>query len=474
MKFSIQKFIILLGFSFVMFNISSCLKGEFDTPPTITDPDITEENIVTLKEVLDKQILGQLVKLDMDKYVKAVVIADDKSGNIYKTIYVKDENSAYAIGISIEETEIHAHYPVGRRIFIHLKDLYIGDYANLPLLNYGSYFDNGRTNLLGIPGSIMQKVLLKGEFGIPVVPVKTTIAQLGNAALNTLIQLDDIEFRNATSTTTYADNDPLNPQTINHILVDCAQNQITLRNSGYADFAGKIVPQKNGSVVGIYSIFNTTKQLYIRDTTDLNFNLKRCGEREGDKISIRALRDNYLNGITTVPVGTYLSGVVISDFAQGNIQNQNVVVQDGDAGIVCRFVNAPNVALGTEIRVNLTGMSMSEFNGLLQISNIPNNNLITLGTGVLPTPKVLTISQIVSNEHESTLIKILNAEFEGGATYGATGVNIKDNTGTIQVFTRTQATFANQPIKTGKVSVTAMVSKFNNLQLQVRDLNDIQ
>lgn len=41
----------------------------------------------------------------------------------------------------------------------------------------------------------MQKVLLKGATGIVVEPVKTKISQLGNAALNTLIQLDDIEFR---------------------------------------------------------------------------------------------------------------------------------------------------------------------------------------------------------------------------------------------------------------------------------------
>jgi hypothetical protein len=166
--------------------------------------------------------------------------------------------------------------------------------------------------------------------------------------------------------------------------------------------------------------------------------------------------------------------VVISDYTQGNIQNQNVVVQDGDAGIVCRFGTAPNVAIGTEIRVNLTGLSMSEFNGLVQVNNIPLGNMVIIGAGTLPQPKVLKINQIDSGLHESTLVKIENAEFKGGTTYGTQGVTIEDNTGSVQVFTRTQSTFSSTPIKTGKVKVTAIVGKFNTIQLQLRSLIDVE
>ncbi|MBK6364208.1 MAG: hypothetical protein IPN49_08635 [Saprospiraceae bacterium] len=474
MKFLFRKLLFLSVATLFIIHIQSCLKGEFDNPPAIQEPNISAENIVSLQEVLDKLVLGQAVKLDLDKYVKAVVIADDKSGNFYKTIHVKDENSALGIGISIEETEIHAHYPVGRRVFIHLKDLYIADNAGLPLLNYGTYNDDGRLRLQGIPGVLMQKVLLKGATGIVVEPVKTKISQLGNAALNTLIQLDDIEFRDASPTTTYAINNPLNPLTLNHTLVDCEQGQITLRNSGYATFAGAVVPRNNGSIIGIYTVFGNTKQIFIRDTTDVIFTNKRCGEREGNQISIRELRDNYENGINVIPAGTYLKGVVISDYTQGNIQNQNIVVQDGDAGIVCRFGSVPNTPLGTEVRVNLTGLSMSEFNGLLQVSNIPLGNLVIIGPGTLPQPKVLKINQLESNAHESTLIKIVDAEFKGGTTYGTQGVTIEDNSGSVQVFTRTQSTFSSAPIKTGKVKVTAIVGKFNTIQLQLRSLIDVE
>src|SRR5690606_37447009 len=154
----------------------------------------------------------------LDKYVKAVVIADDKSGNFYKTIVVRDEDGTHGVSISIDEVEIHSHYPVGRRVYIHLKDLYIGDVNNLPTLNFGNYRDNGRLRMAGSPGTVMQKVLLKGAGGLPVEPVKVNINQLGNAALNTLVQLDDVEFRDATQNTTYADPNPLSPLTINHFI----------------------------------------------------------------------------------------------------------------------------------------------------------------------------------------------------------------------------------------------------------------
>lgn len=454
--------------------MQSCLRGEFDEPGLVQEPQIPAEQIIPLQEVLNKLVAGQNIKLDLDKYVKAVVIADDKSGNFYKTIVVRDEDASHGVSISIDETEIHAHYPVGRRVFIHLKDLYLGDVNNLPTLNFGNYIDGGSSRMAGIPGTVMQKVLLKGMTGLVVEPVKVKISQLGNAALNTLVQLDDVEFQDANSSTTYADPNPLNPLTINHNMVDCEGSTIVLRNSGYADFAGAKVPLNNGSLVGVYTIYNSTKQIFIRDTNDVNFTLERCALRGGSRISIRSIRDNFANGVANLPNDTYLRGVVISDYTIKNIDRNNVVIQDGDAGIVCRFSSAPNIPLGTEVRVNLTGKSVSLYNGLYQITNIGNNSLVSLGEGVLPTPTVIKISDISQDIHESTLIKVVDAEFIGGATYSNVGIALKDNSGSVQVYTTTYSDLFGKPIKSGKVNVTAIVGFFNALQLQLRNLSDVE
>ena len=66
--------------------MQSCVNGDFDEPPSETvDPDIKADQIVTLQDVMSKYVEGSFVKIDLDKYVQAVVVADDESGNFYKT-----------------------------------------------------------------------------------------------------------------------------------------------------------------------------------------------------------------------------------------------------------------------------------------------------------------------------------------------------------------------------------------------------
>ena len=120
---------ILFSFIFLaaVLAISGCLKGDFDQPPTGgVDPAISADKIVTLTEVMNTfYTAGQYTTITLDKYLKAVVVADDKSGNFYKTIIVEDENSDLGIALLIDENEIHATLPVGRRVFVKLKDLTI-------------------------------------------------------------------------------------------------------------------------------------------------------------------------------------------------------------------------------------------------------------------------------------------------------------------------------------------------------------
>ena len=61
---------------------------------------------------------------------------------------------------------------------------------------------------------------------------------------------------------------------------------------------------------------------------------------------------------------------------------------------------------------------------------------------------------------------------EGGTYSGAK--TLDDGTGTIVSFTRTQATFATENVPAGPFTLTAVVSQFNDPQLTIRNLNDIE
>ena len=465
-------FLSILAISTVMLN--GCIKGEFDTPPTTgVDPEIAASEIVSLKDVMAKYVPGAYTQIGLDKYLQGVVVADDKSGNFYKTLIVEDDNSDLGIALLIDQNELNALYPVGRRVFIKLRDLTISDYNGLPQIGMG--VDNSGTSpRLGfIPSALVEDVILKGQYGLNVTPRLRTINTLAPDDINTLIKLEGVQF-NVGTVATYADNNPTAPITVNQTLVDCDKNQVLVRNSGYADFAGLLMPTQNGSLTAVYSVFRTDKQLFIRDTSDVDFKNDRCGQTGGgNRIAVADVRNLFASGTTVAPAG-FVQGVVISDGANGNTDTRNMVLQDGDAGVVLRFSAAHNVALGKEVKVNISDIGLSEFNGLLQVSTVPNDNIQIIGEGTV-TPTILSISGINLSKHESTLITIKDVELSGGATYGSNSGNITmtDATGTITLYTRAAASFASQGLKTGKVTITAIVSEFNSPQLVLRKIEDV-
>src|SRR6056297_1723618 len=85
-------------------SIASCVKDDFDEPPVNgDDPVFLEEQIISLNEVNDLFIAGEFVKIDLDKYIQCVVIADDASGTFYKSLVVEDENSDLGITVLIDD-----------------------------------------------------------------------------------------------------------------------------------------------------------------------------------------------------------------------------------------------------------------------------------------------------------------------------------------------------------------------------------
>jgi hypothetical protein len=473
MKFRII-FLLILG---SLLTFQACVNGDFDEPPSdAVDPDIKAEQIISLKDVLSKAVQGSFVKIDLDKYVQAVVVADDESGNFYKTIIVEDENSSRGIAVLIDEVELYNFLPVGRRVFIHLKDLWIGDYNGLPQLGYGPYIDNNRQRMSSIPSTIFKDIVIAGAAGIPVVPREVTISQLKDSLLNTLIKIKDIEFVNQGET--YAD--AVTQSTLNRTLSTCSSTEILLRTSGYSDFAGVTVPSGKGTLAAIYSIFGNDQQLMIRDLNDVDMNGPRCGSTAGDepRMSIQDIKNVYKGSTTTAPKA-YIQGVVISDSKYKNITSKNVVIQEGDHGIVVRFSADHAFQLGQEIRIVTTDQEISEFNGLLQLNNIPPAYATLVGAGTLPTPKVLTLKQIADNHplHESTLVSVKDVEAPGASVYNG-NVNIQDGTTSMILRTASTATFANSTVPSGKFNVVAIVSEFTTSgnftpQLNLRNTTDV-
>lgn len=457
-----------------------CVDNDFDEPPTAPaggeDPDIDASQIVSVSEVLASWIPGDFVEFTEEQYMQAVVIANDESGNFFKTLILQEEGTnGKGIAILIDAVELNSIYFEGRRVFINLQGLYIGDFNGLPQLGTtpvqdGNFFDMGR-----LPEALLEQTVLPGVSGIVIEPRVRTISSLGINDINTLIRMENLEFSDAAVGGTFADpfSDP--PQTLNLNLQDCIGNSIVLRNSGFSEFAADEVPSGNGDLIGVFGVFGTTDQMFIRDPEDLSFTNTRCNGTTGGgnetQISIGELRDAFSSGANTAPEA-FVVGTVISDGSTGNIDARNIFVQDGERGIVVRFQDDHSFDLGDEIKVVVTGLELSEFRGLLQVNEVPNNKVTREGTASLPDPRVATIADIFANinDWESTRVLIEDATLTG-TTFGD-GVTVTDATGSIDIFTRFAANFSDVNVATGTVDVVAIISEFDGAQLLLNNAED--
>jgi len=457
---------------------SGCVDNDFDEPENTFK--IDDSNVLDISEILGYLNGNAPVVLDADKigeedrYIKATITASDASGNFYKTLVFQDATGA--LSIIPDRNELNAEFPQGSLVYIKLNGLTLTLDAELPRLGY-SYIDD---RLQRIPDILVNDYCIPGGAGEEIAPLVTTISDINQNPdnfMNKLVVLENVEFSLSNVGQTYADaNNTDGPQTINAIIEDCNDESIILRNSGFADFATELVPQGNGNLTVIASRFRDDLQLFIRDLNDVQFEGDRCDGSGGtatNEIEISDIKSRYYDlGADAAEVG-FISGVVISDRNNPSHNNQNIVLQNGSHGIVVRFSSEHSFNVGDQLEVTVSGQEVSEFNDLLQINNVPTFNVVIKGNGSLPAAKEVTIDEILEdqNNYESTRVLIKNAELSG-STYGS-NVTVDDGTESIQLYTRSTASFAGDNVPSGKVELTAIVGHFNNPQVIINDLDDV-
>ncbi len=455
-------------------SLLGCVKREFDEPPVGGEPVDVTPNI----SIADLKALhitpGGFDTIKNDLIIGGVVVMDDRSGNYYKSLVIQDASGG--IEVRFNDGFLYNQFPIGRQIFIYCKDLILTDYNNLVQLSGGVLEQGGSVSSVGLTEVQVRQKIVKGPMVGAPAPRTVRINELNNSHISTLIRLEGVQFIAADAGKTYAD--PITKNSINRTLMDCSGNKLVLRTSGYADFAGETTPTGNGTITGVLSVFGTTLQIYIRDLSDVNMNGDRCSGVGGQLMSIRDLRALFTGTTTQAPSDRKIRGIVISDRIGNNLNGRNAYVQalDGSAGILVRFTANHSYNLGDEIEVDVSNQELSQFNGLLQINNVPLDRSAVVASGQTPVARTTTINQINANaeEWESTLVRIVGATISGAGTPLSGNKTVSDATGSIPMFTQSYATFASATTPTGPVTLTAIVSDFNGRQLVLRNLNDIQ
>jgi hypothetical protein len=459
-------------------------KKKFDEPAPATDPNIQANTTIAQLKAMHT-VFGAIDVINTDVIIEGIVVANDKSGNLYKEIYIQD--STGGLNVLLDANSLYTSFPVGRKVFIKANGLAISDYNRLVQLGVRAVV-GGVPSVQGITSGLIDDYVIGGSLNNPVVPKVVTVSQLGTSMQDpyqgTLIQLNNYEFIAADTGKTWSDTSAYK-NSVNLTVKGCTGNSnIIIRTSGFANFAGINVPNGNGTLVAIYTVFNTTKQLIVRDDEDAQFVNPRCGQGPTTVMNISDVRNLFTGTTTSAPDGKRITGVVISDRTTNNENGQNLYLQQGDnlSGIVVRFDAPHSFNLGDSLDINISQQEISEFNNLLQVNNVPLAYATRISTGKTITPRIVTLAQIAANFNtwEATLVKILNVTSLTGGTGGtySGNVNMNDGTGTFVMRTSTSATFASQTYPSSAVSVTGYLSEFGpGKELHIRNpggsVNDV-
>ena len=255
----------------------SCVDLQFDEPPAadVCTLDATH----TIADLKAMHTLGQTELISEDIVIRGVVVADDRTGNWYRSIEIQDETAGIQLRFGI--TDLYNNFPIGREIWVRCNGLELSDY-------------NGLIQLGTIEEAVLDDFICRGDGGKDIQPTVVSMADLTTDMVSTLIQLDEVQFELADAGQPFAD--PVNLQAINRVLEDCnSQHTVLVRTSGYSDFAGQKTPVGSGTFIGILSVYGDEFQFLVRDPEELAMDNERCGPGSGTGLT--SLQEDFQTGV---------------------------------------------------------------------------------------------------------------------------------------------------------------------------------
>ncbi|MBD1260283.1 lamin tail domain-containing protein [Maribacter polysiphoniae] len=294
------------------------------------------------------------VQIQDDLIIEGYVVSSDREGNFFSSLHFQDglENPEGGFQLDFDLRDSHLFFPVGSKIVIKLKGLYLGKQQGVYKLG-GVFTSFGNLSVGRLPAYVVfQHVFIACDDLQVIVPHKISLDLLEEQMVNTLVQLDDVEIIENELGLPFADPKEETERT----LIDCDDNEIILLNSGYSNFQSTLLPEGRGSVVGVLLKDNSDFKLVIRELDDIDFQKERCAdfidEFTSNSIFISELADpNNNSGARFVELynsGTEvlsLKGWSINRFTNDNTEISSTIDLSGyEIGAESTFLISPNAS----------------------------------------------------------------------------------------------------------------------------------
>lgn len=270
---SFLSFLFLIGSS----TVSCVQEDDFDIPEiTFEEPDVrVNSSIASIKKMYGQYDEAPLLIEGDSLILEGYVISSDKNGNFHKELIIQDaaKNPKAGITIATETADLYTFFEPGRKVYVLLDGLYIGE--NLGgVISIGSLYQDhiGRMS----KADFETHILRSGEVA-EIIPKVISLKEVTDANINTLVKFENMQFAAEILGESYGNMD--NTYNVSRPLINCKTGQtINLRNSGYADFKNQLLPDGSGAITAVLGKYNAEYQISIRNVADVDFPNSRCEE----------------------------------------------------------------------------------------------------------------------------------------------------------------------------------------------------
>ena len=208
------------------------------------------------------------------------------------------------------------------------------------------------------------------------------------------------------------------------------------------------------------------------------------GTSEPEYTPIADVRALYVDGNVTISEDWTIRGTVISNLELNNGSSlKNIIIQDETAGIMVRLTsNNTDFLSGDVVEIKIQDQSLEQFNGLLQLNNVPVENVTETAQGTLPEAKVISAAQLLTGDYESQYVAVENVqvvEADLGKTWvtGGTNTSITIESATGETFVVYSARYSDAlaaaTVPDGSGTLKGIAQRFNdNIQIMLASTDD--
>lgn len=274
----------------ILLHISCVPDDSFGVPTAAEIKEIAMETNTDLDAVLGAFIQTgdkmNIVTFDQDLVIEAFVVSSDEAGNFFKKLIIQDApvNPTAGIEVQINQAAYSSTYNFGRKIYVKLKGLSIGERNGVIVLGIA----NGK-QVERIPQARISDYIIRTPEVVEIKPLLVKAIQFNDRLENLFIRIEKVQFYrllvNPEDPFTFAseDNDEFDGE--RHIESCVGDFPVILSTSTYADFKSLKLPSKAGSLQGILTrdFYDDFFTIYLNSPDDIDFTEEeRCDPKTLD------------------------------------------------------------------------------------------------------------------------------------------------------------------------------------------------